>query len=109
MKKLPIFLITSALLSCTAYGVQADTGVEHNDAAAVTSAPISLSDALHRALAQVPGQASAARFEMDDGHPRWQVEVVTTRGVVDLALDADTGEVLYQGADPVDRGGEQDD
>jgi len=96
-----VLVITGGVLG-GAYAAQASERHGENDAAAINSVMVSMNDALKTALSEVPGKATRARFENEDGHQQWQIEIASARGVYDLAIDADTGRVLHKAMDKAD-------
>ena len=101
--KLAVVLLATGALG-TAYVTQAAEKSAENDGAGVTTAAISLTDAVSAALKQVPGTASKAEFETDDATDvaLWQIEIVSDKGVMDVEVDATSGQVTKQAADKMD-------
>ncbi|WMP18778.1 PepSY domain-containing protein [Thiothrix lacustris] len=101
--KLAVVLLATGVLGTT-YVAQATEKDGANDAAGVTKAAISLTDAVSAALKQVPGTASRAEFETDDATNQalWQIEIVSDKGVMDVEVDATSGQVTKQVADKMD-------
>jgi uncharacterized membrane protein YkoI len=101
--KLAVVLLATGVLG-TAYVTQAAEKDGANDAAGVIKAAVSMTDAVNAALKQVPGTASKAEFETDDATDQalWQIEIVSDKGVMDVEVDATSGQVTKQAADKVD-------
>ena len=80
------------------------------DVTAVTNAAVTLDLAVAIATQTVPGTASKAEFENEDGQLLWEVEVVDVNGqVYDLIIDANSGKVLEQELDEADEDEDEDD
>lgn len=56
------------------------------------------------ALAAVPGVAVRAKLDDEDGYLVWQVDVSTTRGLMEVMVDAGNGKVLAAEAEEDDDG-----
>ena len=99
--KLAALTLVMAGLLGTAYAAESP----ENDASGVKTAAISLTDAVNAAVVQVPGTPSRAEFETNDSTQQalWQVEVVTDKGVMDVEVDATSGQVIKQTADKADQ------
>ena len=101
-------LAAIAVLSATAIGnVHAAVAVE-NDARAIESATIGLSEAVNTAERQTGGKASRAEFEKDKGGWAFDVEVVIGKKVMDIKADLMTGTVLAAMEDKADRDSKRD-
>jgi hypothetical protein len=68
-------------------------------------AKISAADATKAALAAVPGTASTATLENENGNVVYSVVVTTSTGSVDVKVDAGNGKVLSQDAGGNESGG----
>lgn len=76
---------------------------EVNDAVAVLSAPVSMSQATTIAQATVAGQPSQAQFEIEGNSPVWVIELVDAqKHVHELTINAQTGALITEAKDPVD-------
>lgn len=76
---------------------------EVNDAAAVLSVPVSLTQATTLAQASVAGKPSQAQFEIEGNRPVWLIELVDAQQQVhELTIDAQTGALIAQAQDPTD-------
>ena len=105
MKNLNRYLAVLAIggaLGGTALVAHAKT--DHvDDSIAVTSAAVTMDQAVSIATQAVPGSASKAEFENEDGKLMWEVEVVgTNKQVYDFKIDASSGKVLKQEIDKED-------
>jgi len=87
-----------------AFSIQANDSHSINDALAVTTATVTLEQAVTIALQTVPGTAVKAEFSNDDGQTVWEVEIVGTdkQQVYELKIDANSAEVVMQGIDKDD-------
>ncbi len=54
------------------------------------------------ALAAVPGEAVRAKLDDEDGYLVWQVDVRTSRGLMEVMVDAGNGKVLAAEAEDDD-------
>lgn len=107
-KFVAVLLTISALGS--AYAAQTAGDNAENDAAGVKTAAVSMVDAINTALSKVPGTPAKAEFETDDtkGNTLWQVEIVSDKGVIDIEVDATTGQIIKQAADSNDQDEHED-
>jgi len=87
-----------------AFSIQAKDSHSVNDALAVTTATVTLEQAVSIALQTVPGTAVKAEFDNDDGQTVWEVEIVGTdkQQVYELKIDATSAKVVMQGIDKDD-------
>ena len=87
-----------------AFSIQAKDSHSINDALAVTTATVTLEQAVSIALQTVPGRAVKAEFDNDDGQTVWEVEIVATdkQQVYELKIDATSAKVVTQGIDKDD-------
>lgn len=67
---------------------------EENDALAIKTAKISLTQAIAAAEQHAKGQAVKAELEQSKGKPVFEVEVVSGGKVFDVKVDANTGTVV---------------
>jgi uncharacterized membrane protein YkoI len=102
---------TAVILGGAAAAAVAANGAAgaENDALALGTAKISLSQAVTAAEAKVQGKAAKAEFEQAKGG-KWvfDVEVVAGNKVFDVAVDADTGAVLTATEDKADHDDDND-
>ena len=98
----------AALVSIGVYAA-ATTGAQ-NDAAAVTQATISLTQAIRAAEQHASGKASRAEYERGAKRGQWvyDVEVVAGAKVFDVKVDPGTGAVLSSTEDKIDSDDEHD-
>ena len=96
-------IVLIALISAT-FSIQAKDSHSVNDALAVTTATVTLEQAVSIALQTVPGTAVKAEFDNDDGQTLWEVEIVATdkQQVYELKIDANSAKVVTQGIDKDD-------
>lgn len=81
-----------------------------NDALAIASAKVGLQQAVGIAEGHVGGKASRAEFERDKaGKTVFEVEVVKDATVMDVKVDATSGNVLSAVQDQADKANERDD
>ena len=80
-----------------------------DDAIAATSVAVTMDQAVAIATQAVPGSASKAEFENEDGKLIWEVEVVgANQQVYDFKIDATSGKVLKQKLDKADHENEDE-
>lgn len=65
-----------------------------NDASAITTAKLDLVQAIIAAEKHVGGKAVSAEFERDKGQFLFEIEVIKDKTVVDVKIDAETGNVI---------------
>lgn len=96
-------IVTVALIGA-AFSIQAKDSHSVNDALAVTTASVTLEQAVSIALQTVPGTVAEAEFDNDDGQAVWEVEIVGTdkQQVYEVKIDANSGKVIMQGIDEDD-------
>lgn len=83
---------------------------EKNDALAVKSVKISLSEALSSALEKVSGVASEVKFSNDDNQTVWEIEIIDqNQQVHDIEIDANSGAILKNKIDDNDRNDDERD
>lgn len=96
-----VLLLTGGVLG-GGYAAYASEHHGENDASAISSAKVSMNDALKTALTEVPGKPTLAKFENEDGHQQWKVEIASAKGVYDLTIDANNGRLLHKAMDKRD-------
>lgn len=106
--KRKLYLAALAALSTTAIGSAYAAKAMENDALAVESAKISLIQAVTAAEQHVGGKASRAEFEKHKGHWVFDVEVVTSKKVMDVKIDPANGKVIAATEDKVDHDDKRD-
>lgn len=75
-----------------------------DDSIAVTTAAVTIDQAVSIATQAVSGSASKAEFENEDGKLFWEVEVVgANKQVHDFEIDANSGKILKQEIDKEDK------
>ncbi len=103
-----IFLATLAALSVTTISsVYAAKSIE-NDALAIESAKISLTQAITTAEQHVNGKAARAEFEKHKGQWLFDVEVVNGKKVMDVKVDSMNGKVISAVEDKTDKDDDHD-
>jgi uncharacterized membrane protein YkoI len=102
------YLTAIAVLSATAIGSAYAAKSAENDAFAVESAQIGLSQAVTAAEQHAGGKASRAEYEKSKGRWVFDVEVVAGKKVLDIKVDATTGTVLAMTDDKADTDDEHD-
>lgn len=105
-KATKIVIMAVALASAGVVAIAANT--MENDAAALGSAKISLSQAIANAEQHTGGKASRAEFEHTRAGWAYDVEVVNGAKVVDVRVDSATGTVISAIDDKMDRDDEHD-
>ena len=106
MKHKLIVAIAGVAVAAAA-GAFAAKQAEGNDALAIVSAKVSLSQAIAAAEQHTGGKAAKAEFEPVEGQGFFEVEIVKGRTVLDVRLDAD-GKVLSAKEDTEDKTGKED-
>ena len=106
--KRKLYLAALAALSATAIGSAYAAKTVENDALAVESAKIRLTQAVTTAEQHVGGKASRAEFEKHKGQWVFDVEVVTGNKVMDVKVDPANGKVLAAAEDRADHDDEHD-
>ena len=101
--KRKLYLIACTVLSRTAIGSAYATNAMVNDALAVQTARITLTQAVTAAEQHVSGKASRAEFEKHDDQWFFDVEVVSGKKVMDVKVDPESGKVLAATEDTPDR------
>ena len=97
-----ILMVTGGVLG-GAYMAHASEHHGENDAASINTVKVSMNDALKTALTEVPGKPTLAKFENEDSHHQWKIEVASSKGIYDVTIDADTGRLLHKAVDKPDR------
>ena len=77
-------------------------GTPQNDALAINSAGISLTQAIGAAEQHIGGKASQAELEQEKGRAVFEVEVVKGNEVMDVEIDPANGAVLAVSKDTLD-------
>jgi len=106
--KRKIHLIVLATLSTAAIGTAYGAKAMENDALAIESAKIGLTQATTAAEQHVGGKASRAEFEKHKGQWVFDVEVVKGKKVMDVKVDPTSGKVIAATEDKADRDDEHD-
>lgn len=91
---LTIALCSIAALSAAGFTYAAKEKEADNDAVALSSAKISLVDAVKAAEQHDRGKAAKAEYEKHKGQWVFDVEVVSGKKVMDVAVDASSGKVF---------------
>lgn len=98
--------ITAVTAGAVAYAAGSS---EPNDALAISTAKVSLAQAVAAAEQHVGGRASRAEFEHSKAQGwHYEVEVAGAAQVYDVVVDADRGTVISAVEDRADRGGDHD-
>lgn len=103
------YLATIAAMA--AFGVIASSYAamnEENDALGITTAKLSLVDAITSAEKYVGGVASRAEYEQEEGQGVFEVEVVNGTSVTDVVVNAQNGKVIAAHDDINDRANDHD-
>ena len=95
-------LAAIAILSATAVGGAYAANSADNDALAVANAKLSLTQAIMAAEQHVGGKASRAEYEHEKGKAVFEVEVVKDKTVMDVEVDAMSGQVIAAVEDKAD-------
>jgi uncharacterized membrane protein YkoI len=108
MKRKLLFLVALGALSSTAMGSAYAAARMENDALAIQTAKISLTQAIAAAEQNAAGKASRAEYEKHKGQWVFDVEVVTGKKVMDVKVDPESGKVLAATEDKADQGDKRD-
>ncbi len=100
-------LLVLAITTGSAVPYAASQGME-NDAAAITKAKISLTQAVTVAEQHASGKASRAEYENSKNGWLYDVEVVNGSKVFDVKVDADKGTIISSAEDKADRDDDHD-
>ena len=100
-------LAASAIVASSLVYASRDVNEEHNDAAALAQAKISLSQAIAAAEQKVSGKAVRAELEDENGTLVYGVEVVNGGKSTDVKVDIATGAILSAQADQADHEGDE--
>ncbi|MCB1771442.1 MAG: PepSY domain-containing protein [Candidatus Competibacteraceae bacterium] len=103
-----VYQVALAALATTVLGSACAAALPENDALAVASAKISLTQAIAAAEQQVGGKASKAEYEHENGQSVFEVEVVKDQSVMDVKVDPTSGQVLASVEDKADQGNDHD-
>ncbi len=106
--KRSLSLVAIALLSTTAICTSYAAGVKENDALAVQTTKISLTQAVDAAEKHVAGKASRAELEKHKDQLVFDVEVVSGNKVMDVKVDPENGKVLAAKEDKADQDHDED-
>lgn len=93
------FAACSAAAIATAYAAVSP----ENDASAIESAKISITQAVTTAEQHVGGKAARAEYEHRKGQWVFDVEVVKNKKVMDVKVDSTSGKVISATEDKTDR------
>lgn len=97
-----IYLAALAALSAAAIGSTYAAKSADNDALAITSAKIDMTQAVTAAEQHVGGKASRAEYERHKGQWAFDVEVVKDKKVMDVKVDPTSGKVIAVTEDTAD-------
>lgn len=100
-KPIAILLISCSMLSA-GHLSYADEDSAQNDALEVNSLKVSMLEAVRLALNEVQGRPTRAQLEDENGVVYWSVEIVSPDQVIDLTIDAATGQVMGMKPDNAD-------
>ena len=103
------YLATAVALSiCGVIGSSYGAMANENDALPVTTAKVSLVQAIVTAEKYVGGVASRAEYEQENGQGVFEVEVVKGKSVMDVLVNARNGKVIAAHDDTNDRANDHD-
>ena len=106
--KRSLFLIAFALVSTSAICSSYAANVEENDALAILTTKVSLSQAVATAEQHVAGKASRAELEKHKDRLVYDIEVISGKKVMDVMVDPENGKVLAAKEDKADHNQEHD-
>jgi uncharacterized membrane protein YkoI len=101
IRKITLSLVALSLASAAAIGYAANRQ-QDNDASALPTAKITLSQAIANAEQHAAGHATRAELEQTKAGPAYDVEIVNGKDVVDVRIHADTGAVIASARDTRD-------
>ena len=107
MKKI-LSIVAITLLSTTAIASNHAADSEQNDALSVTTAKISLTQAIDIAEQHLTGKASRAEFENHKDQMVFDIEVISDNKVMDVKIDPESGKILAVKEDKSDHDGDHD-
>ena len=108
MKRKLFYLVALVALSAAATGSAVAADVMENDALAIKTAKVGLTQAVITAEQHAAGRASRAELERHNGQWVFDVEVVSDTKVVDVKVDPESGKVLAVTEDKADRDDKHD-
>ena len=108
MMKRKIYLTALAAFSATTIGSVHAAKSAENDALAIASAKISLTQAVTAAEQHVGGRASKAEYERHEGQWVFDIEVVKDKKVMDVKVDPTSGKVIAATEDKADHDDDHD-
>lgn len=101
------YLLAFSMLALTTIGtVYARVTTAENDALAIASANISITQAISTAEQYVGGKAARAEYETYKGLRLFDLEVVKDNQVVDVKIDATSGRIIASTEDNSDHDSE---
>ena len=100
-KQLGLLVITACIIGVANAAQQSDE--YSNDAHEITTAKVSLLQAVQKARTSEPGKPVRVKLEQQQGRSKWEVEIAAVDGVYDVVVDASSGTVLSKRADKEDR------
>jgi uncharacterized membrane protein YkoI len=106
--KSKFYLAALVALSASAIGSVYAAKSTENDALAIATAKIGLTQAVTAAEQHVGGKASRAEYEQHKGQWVFDVEVVKGRTVMDVKVDSTNGKVISAVEDKADHDDEHD-
>jgi uncharacterized membrane protein YkoI len=102
------YLAALAALSATSIGSVYAAKSTENDALAIATAKIGLTQAVTAAEQHVGGKASRAEYEQHKGQWVFDVEVVKGNTVMDVKVDSTSGKVIAATEDKADHDDDRD-
>lgn len=106
--KRKLYLAALTALSATTIGSAVAAKTTENDALAIETAKIGLTQAVTAAEQHVGGKASRAEIEKHEGQWVFDVEVVSGKKVMDVKVDPASGKVLAATEDKTDHDDDHD-
>lgn len=107
-KNMNMVLIFLGIVSASAFAATKTSSDTENDALAVASNKVTLTQAISAAEQNVNGQAIKAKFSTKNTIAVYNVEVVKNKEVYDVKVDAQSGAVLSSSLDKTDNSSEED-
>jgi len=106
--KRKFYLAALSILSASAIASAYAADSTENDALAIGTAKISMTQAVTAAEQHVGGKAARAEYERHNSQLVFDVEVVKGNKVMDVKVDSTSGKVISAAEDKADRDDEHD-
>jgi uncharacterized membrane protein YkoI len=108
MKRKLYSTLLAGLVAIAVGGAYAAQSAKENDALAIASAKIDLTQAIAAAEQHIGGKAARAEYERSKGQWVFDIEVVKGTTVMDVKVDAANGKILAATEDKTDHDDDKD-